>query len=183
MSSENPCNFSLRRAKERDLNAVMLLYRGAIGFPGLPWSEEYPNRTLLTEDYASGGLYILEENGLPVAAASVVPVNEYDDMELWRVRDGTQRELARVVVGQTHRNRGCAGHMISLLLKRLAKDGCRAVHLLVAAENEAAIRLYRSLGFAFLGRCSRYGGDFYACEKILSRDEARFRPDFQSPSP
>lgn len=85
MSLENRCNSFLRRARESDLNAVMLLYRDAIGSPGLPWSEEYPNREVLAADYAAGGLYILEENGLPVAAASVVPENEHDDMDVWRV--------------------------------------------------------------------------------------------------
>lgn len=168
MSLENRFDFSLRRARESDLNAVMLLYKGAIGFPGLPWSEDYPNDELLAADYAAGGLYILEENGLPVAAASVVPENEHDDMACWQVCDGTQRELARVVVGRTQRKRGYAQRMLTLLLEELEKSGCHTVHLLVAVENEAANRLYRSLGFDFLCECREYDCDFYACEKILS---------------
>lgn len=168
MSLENRCNPSLRRARESDLSAVMLWYRDAIGLPGLPWSEDYPNRETLAADYAAGGLYILEENGLPVAAASVVPENEYDGMGVWRVCDGTQKELARVVVDQAQRKRGYAKKMISLLLEELEKSGCHTVHLLVAVGNEAANRLYRSLGFEFLGECREYGCDFYACEKVLS---------------
>lgn len=172
MRLENRCNFSLRRARESDLNTVLLWYRDAIGLPGLPWSEEYPNRGILAADCAAGGLYILEENGLPVAAASVVPENEHDEMDVWRVCDGTQKELARVVVDRAQRKRGCAKKMISLLLEELKKSGCHTVHLLVAAENEAANRLYRSLGFEFLGECRKYDCDFYACEKILSEGAA-----------
>ncbi|MDE7234014.1 MAG: GNAT family N-acetyltransferase [Ruminiclostridium sp.] len=172
MSLENRCNFSLRRARESDLPAVMLLYRSAIGFPGLPWSEEYPNHETLAADYAAGGLYILEENGLPVAAASVVPENEHDDMTCWQILDGTQKELARVVVDQSERKRGYAKKMLTLLLEELEKSGCHTVHLLVAVGNEAANRLYRSLSFEFLCECREYDCDFYACEKILSGDTA-----------
>lgn len=170
MNSENRCNASLRRARESDLTAVMRLYKSAIGFPGLPWSEDYPNEALLAADYEAGGLYILEENGLPVAAASVVPENEYDDMTCWQILDGTQKELARVVVDPSERKHGYANKMLTLLLEELEKSGCHAVHLLVAVGNEAANRLYRSLGFAFLGECRKFDCDFYACEKILSGD-------------
>lgn len=169
MSLESPCNAVLRQASPDDLTAVMLLYKSAIGSPGLPWTEDYPNDRTLAADFAAGGLYVLSENGAPVAAASVVPENEYDEMDCWAVCDGTQRELARIVVAPQKRGRGYAGKMLSLLLDELAQNGCRAVHLLVATGNEAAIRLYRSLGFSFLGkeRLPDFGGDFYACEKIL----------------
>lgn len=39
--------------------------------------------------------------------------------------------------------------------------------LLVSKVNRAAVGLYRSLGFDFVGECHKYGIDFFACEKIL----------------
>ncbi|MEI3152080.1 MAG: hypothetical protein V8S82_00130 [Eubacteriales bacterium] len=39
--------------------------------------------------------------------------------------------------------------------------------LLVSRVNLAAVGLYRSLGFDFVGNCHEYGIDFFACEKAL----------------
>lgn len=39
--------------------------------------------------------------------------------------------------------------------------------LLVSRVNLAAVGLYRSLGFDFVGDCHEYGIDFFACEKVL----------------
>lgn len=39
--------------------------------------------------------------------------------------------------------------------------------LLVSRVNIAAVGLYRSLGFDFVGDCHEYGIDFFACEKVL----------------
>lgn len=39
--------------------------------------------------------------------------------------------------------------------------------LLVSKVNRAAVGLYRSLGFDFVGECHKYGIDFFACEKVL----------------
>lgn len=39
--------------------------------------------------------------------------------------------------------------------------------LLVSKVNLAAVGLYRSLGFDFVGDCHEYGIDFFACEKVF----------------
>ena len=51
--------------------------------------------------------------------------------------------------------------------EQMRTDGCRAVHLLTAKGNPAAVRTYDHLGFGSLGECFRYGDEYFLCEKVF----------------
>lgn len=57
--------------------------------------------------------------------------------------------------------------MLRALFAELKTHGCNAIHLSVACCNEAAIRTYQKLDFAFLGECEMYGNRYFLCEKKL----------------
>ena len=158
----------LRHAKEQELPLIRGLYWAAIGRPGCTWNEDYPGETELREDIAQNCLYTAWIDDHLIGAVSVVPSNELDDLKLWQIVDGTQREVARVVIADAYLGQGLAAEMLALLFEQLAEQGCKAIHLLVAKENIPAIRTYQKLGFLFLGECYRYNIDFYICEKIIA---------------
>jgi ribosomal-protein-alanine N-acetyltransferase len=69
---------------------------------------------------------------------------------------GDEAEILTVAVLPKARGAGLAKTILRLHLARLAARGARAVFLEVAEDNAAALRLYRSLGFAEIGRRAGY---------------------------
>lgn len=159
---------TFEKAREADLEAVASIYSSVIGQKGCTWSKDYPTRGDALNDARAGGLYVLRQDGRVVGALSIVAENELDDIDLWRVKDDAlYREIARVCVAKEMQGRGYSMVMLDRLLEMLLEQGCKAVHLLVAKDNLAAISTYRDMGFEFLGECYRYEHDFYICEKEL----------------
>jgi ribosomal-protein-alanine N-acetyltransferase len=56
-------------------------------------------------------------------------------------------EIASLAVRPIHRKHGVATALLKATIRKLRRSGAAAVWLMVRRENEAAIRLYRKLGF------------------------------------
>lgn len=156
----------LHLAKKEDLPQILQLYRSVIGKPGCTWTVTYPNEATLYEDFEAKQLYVLRKNKAIIGAASVVAKNELDDLDCWQFRESV-REIARVMIAPQQQGKGRGKYMIRQLCFRLARQECKAVHILVGAENYHAQNLYREVGFKIRGQCQRYDHTFYACEKEL----------------
>ena len=142
------------------------MYHMVIGKPGCTWDAFYPNETTVQEDFATGNLFILHREEQPVGAGSIVSENELEDLDFWEYRENA-RELARIVVAPQAQGKGLGKQLVDGLCLQLKADGYQAVHLLVAKENQHALKLYRSCGFLIKGECYRYEHNYYACEKKL----------------
>ena len=71
-----------------------------------------------------------------------------------------EAEILSITVDEGARGRGLGRQLLQRNLRRLAGLGVGAVFLEVGAENEAALSLYRSMGFEQIGQRERYyGGD------------------------
>ena len=156
-----------RKALAGDLEAVANLYQSAIGRPGCVWDDEYPTVTEAAHDLEGGNLYVLELDGSVIGAVSVLCENEWNEFADWQVADGSQREIARVVISEANKGKGYAVQMLEALFSHLAHDGCRAIRLTVAKANPAAMNTYKKLGFEFLNEAFMYGHDYWLCEKVL----------------
>lgn len=154
-----------RKAEQQDLGRVYTLYRSLVGSSMCTWDESYPGWIQINEDFQHGGLYVMEENSTIAGAISLVPENELDELPFWVCHQA--KEIARVAVAPEQQGKGIAYRMVSALMTQASQAGVPAIHLLVAAENAPAQKLYRRCGFAFLNRCSMFGLDFFACEKLL----------------
>lgn len=154
-----------RKAKQQDLDEVYKLYRSLVGSAMCTWDEYYPGWIQINEDFQHGGLYVMEENSTIAGAISLVPENELDALPFWVCSQA--REIARVAVAPGLQGKGIAYQMVSALTAQVFQSGVPAIHLLVSVENAPAQRLYRKCGFTFLNRCSMFGLDFFACEKLL----------------
>ncbi|MDZ7637620.1 MAG: ribosomal protein S18-alanine N-acetyltransferase [Bryobacterales bacterium] len=68
-------------------------------------------------------------------------------------------EVVSLAVAPAYRNRGIARRLMRRLLLRMERNGIVRVFLMVREGNEAAIALYRSLGFRRVRRIPEYYGD------------------------
>ena len=157
---------SLVKARKKDLPQVLALYRSVISKPGCNWSISYPNDTTLHDDFRTGNLYILKKGRKLIGAASIVPENELDDLQLWYYRKNV-KEIARIVIAPEQQGKGHGKYMIRKLCLRLRRKGCRTIHLLVSTENNRAKNLYRENGFLSRGPVHRYDHNYYAYERKL----------------
>lgn len=65
-------------------------------------------------------------------------------------------EILNLGVGGAHRRRGIGRGLVERALALLEERGVQAVYLEVRESNAVARKLYRSLGFAEVGRRGRY---------------------------
>jgi [ribosomal protein S18]-alanine N-acetyltransferase len=68
-------------------------------------------------------------------------------------------EIASLAVRPQYRQKGIATALLRGTLRKLRRSGARAVWLMVRRQNEAAIRLYRKLGFVRSGTVPNYYDD------------------------
>jgi len=87
----------------------------------------------------------------------------------WAVAD--ELHLMHIATHPTERRRGAGRALMEALLAHAAEVNSRLVLLEVRRTNRAAIRLYRSFGFAAMGVRRRYYSDGEdAVEMMLARD-------------
>ena len=68
-------------------------------------------------------------------------------------------EIVSLAVRPPYRKEGVATALLKATLQKLRRSGAQAVWLMVRRENEAAIRLYRKLGFVRTATVPNYYGD------------------------
>lgn len=156
----------LRKATKEELPQILKLYRSVIGKPGCTWNVFYPNEDTLHEDFSTGNLYVLQKGKKMIGAGSVVPENELDALTLWHYKENAG-EIARIVIDPKYQGKKFGKHLVKKLCLILERQGCQAVHLLAAVENNHAKNLYRNAGFSCKDKCHMYDHDYYAYEKKL----------------
>jgi ribosomal-protein-alanine N-acetyltransferase len=112
-----------------DLTAVLEVERAS--FP-LPWSEAQFREEMAQ---AVARLFVAEDGGGVVATATTRWV-------------AGELQVLNVAVAPWARRRGVAAALVAEVARRAARDGgCTAAFLEVRRGNQAALALYRSLGF------------------------------------
>ncbi len=159
---------TLRLARADELDTVLALYKSVLGTPFCVWNENYPDRLELDHDFETENLYAFAEVDAVIGAVSVVPENELDELDCWRVRDGAA-ELARIVISLDRRGHGLAVTMLSELIARLDAAGVPSIHISAAVTNIPSLKTYKKLGFDTVGEADLFGGRYYLLEKILTK--------------
>merc|ERR550539_1442803 len=115
--------------------------------------------------YDDGDVAIKKQESMPIAFAMYKHnKNENDD----RRRYG---ELFWILVDNEHQRKGIASRLIDLMIAHCGKEeGINQFRLHVLTENDAAIRLYRRLGFYKDSKKRGYpraGHDSFRCIKTM----------------
>ncbi len=77
-----------------------------------------------------------------------------------------------IAISKDFRNIGLGSKLISMLLDMAKKDGLKLVELSVYANNPGALRLYKKLGFAEVGKVPKGGqfGNSYVDEILMVKE-------------
>lgn len=159
---------ALEPMRRRDLPEVVVIERAS--FPD-PWSLEQ----------------FQGELRLPFARARVLRERPGETMvgyACWRLFPSGRGDcdLMNIAVRADRRGRGLARRLLEAVLRSARRAGAERVVLEVRDGNEAAIALYRSLGFQPVGRRRRYyegKADALIMARALEPDRPRGR---RSPS-
>jgi len=135
-------DYVLARCTEADLDAVEEIER--LSFPA-PWS-----RQAFTDELARpwARLEILRHAGI----GRVVAFSNY-----WMVADELQ--ILNVAVHPDERRRGHAGRFLRHIVEEARRARVRVLSLEVRISNQAAVALYRKLGFREVGVRPKYYAD------------------------
>jgi ribosomal-protein-alanine N-acetyltransferase len=137
---------------QSDLDGVMAIE--GVSFP-TPWS-----RGMFIEDFPRDFSSIL------VAAGTEDEVLGYS--VCWTIAG--ESHLLNIAVHPSRRGEGIGRALLSECIRRSARSGASLIFLEVRAGNEAAQRLYRSMGFAFRGIRKGYYTDTGEDAVILDRE-------------
>lgn len=158
----------LRNAKLTELDTIYNMYKSVIGTQYCTWSQQYPGKTEIDNDYKTGNLYVLVGEEKIIGAITAVPENELSHFTFWQKNNENTREISRVIISKEFWGQGMAKKLVQSLISILEKQGCQSVHLSVAALNIPAYKTYISLGFTPVGESDMYGSHFILCEKLLN---------------
>ncbi len=157
----------LRNATVEEKGKIYSLYQSAKGKGFCVWDEEYPGMNEINHDLETKNLYVLDFGGEIIGAVSVMPEKELNGFSFWNINDGTEKEIARIVVAQEYRGMGLAHEMVQGIAGVLREKGAKAIHLSVAKSNIPAFKTYMKAGFTVAGEAELYGGHYYLVEKII----------------
>ena len=132
----------LRAATVDDLHLVLPRTRALNDHEGIDVSDADLDRALrkLLADRNLGGVWLIEDAGLPVGYAIVTFGYdlEFGGRDAW---------LTELYVDDEHRAKGAGSTALALLDEELRAHHVRALHLQVRPENPA-LRLYERAGFS-----------------------------------
>jgi [ribosomal protein S18]-alanine N-acetyltransferase len=145
-----------RRLKLRDLTAIEEIERSA--YP-TPWSRSMFAGELAKPSSICLGAIDADEERL----VGYLIISRYVDA--WHVMN--------LAVADSHRRRGIATRLMERLFEVTAGDGRRGYTLEVRVSNDAAIKLYESLGFKARGVRRGYYTDNREDALIMWKDPVR----------
>ena len=131
---------TLRDAGPDDLDAIMAIERAS--FPTDAWSDAMMQGELASPH----GRYLVD-----VEAGRVVG---YGGVRA--VRGGADADIQTIAIAEAARGAGRGRTLLRALLGEARERGAREMFLEVRADNPVAAALYRSEGFAEIGRRPRY---------------------------
>lgn len=118
----------IRRMEPSDIHSVGGLEKK---YFSVPWSEDGLLESLNLENYL---FFVVEEDGEVIGYAGLSQILDEGD-------------ITNVVIDERYRGRGLGRELLENLLAAGSGQGVNAFTLEVRVSNEAAVRLYESLGF------------------------------------
>ncbi len=165
-------NLTFRKAKTEDLPEILCLYKAVVEnmiSSGInQWSDEYPNKEVLSEDIRKEELILGVIDGR-IAAAFVM--NEFADEDYykadWQYPHASWCVVHRLCVSPALHRQGLATAVMMYVEETAKVLGYEAIHLDTFSGNPKALNLYHKLGFTDVGDAYWARGRFIIMEKKL----------------
>ena len=163
---------TFKKAENSDLPEVLLLYKSVVKNmidSGInQWSDEYPNKEVLSADIEKGEL-ILAVSEDKICGAFVM--NEFADEDYykadWQYPDLRWCVIHRLCVNPEIHRCGLATKMMEYAETSAKSQGYGSIHLDTFSGNPKALALYHKLGFTDVGETFWARGRFVIMEKKL----------------
>lgn len=122
---------------------------------GAPWTME-----MLREELGRASLLLVarELHALPIPGAESVAADDVVAYALLRVVP-PDAEILRLAVNPRSRRQGAGAELVTAAIAELRRHGCERLWLEVRSDNDAALGLYRRLGFELVATRRRYYDD------------------------
>lgn len=156
-----------RNATNEDFDEIFALYRAAIGTEGCTWNENYPDEEILNEDLKRKDIFCLTENNEIIGSVAIDSDEEIDGLSLWSPQLLPCGEIARLVVKESHKNKGIARILLKSIMEKLKERGFKGAHFLVSKYHIRALRSYAKLGFNCVGEVKMFDVDWLCYEKEI----------------
>ena len=165
-------NLIFRRATLEDLPEILLLYKAVVKNmidSGInQWSDEYPNKEVLSQDIAKSELIVAISDDKIVSA---FVMNEFADEDYykadWQYPDLRWCVVHRLCVSPECHRQGIATSVMQYVEDTAKSQGYESIHLDTFSGNPKALSLYHKLGFIDVGEAYWARGRFIIMEKKL----------------
>lgn len=168
-------NLRFRRGVESDIDSVMALVGEAQAWFAEraidQWQDGYPTRNIIEQDIASGYNYIVEYEGVVVAAASIsfdgeVTYSKVYDGE-W-LNDDIYGVVHRIMVSNAMKRKGVAREIL-YFVEELCRDyGAENIRIDTHRDNAPMRNMLKKLGYSHCGRIMLTSGAWReAYQKVL----------------
>lgn len=163
-------NYSFRKAQRDQADAIFSLYREAMvegrKHGTTDWSEEYPTREWLDEDLELQRVFVLEAGTTIIASVVLLETDDLDNEPLgWQILKSCVP--VRLCVSPKYQGQRIGEQMMNCLIGYAKQQGYQSMRLIAVVDNVIANRLYRRMGFTFLGVVQLYGKSFNAYELVF----------------
>lgn len=165
-------NINFRKATKEDLPQVLELYKAVVenmlSCGILQWSDEYPNKEVLSSDIDRGEL-ILGLNKKQIVSAFVMNCDADPDYYSadWQYPNAKWCVVHRLCVSPSFHRKGLATQVMEYVEQTAKEEGFEAIHLDTFSGNPKALNLYHKLGFVDVGESFWARGRFVIMEKKL----------------
>lgn len=165
-------NLNFRKAKIEDLPEILCLYKAVVEnmiASGInQWSDEYPNKDVLSEDISKGELVVGFADDKILSA---FVMNEFADEDYYKTNWQYPRlpwcVVHRLCVSPKYHRQGLATSVMEYVESTARAQGYGAIHLDTFSGNPKALNLYHKLGFIDVGEAYWTRGRFIIMEKKL----------------
>ena len=163
----------IRKAVENDLPAVLEILRDTraemASYGNDQWNDDYPQAADFLADIAQGSLWLLDEDGAPLAFVCLngVQPEEYAAIN-WQFADAPL-VLHRMAVSPAARRRGVGSRVMAFAEERARAQGLHCIRSDTYSINDKMNRLFTRCGYRQAGTMHFKGRPLLFCcyEKLV----------------
>ena len=153
----NANSFSIRIAKENDLNKVMeivkLCTQNLINKKIFQWNDNYPNLNIFKEDILKENLYVLiDKNENIIGCVSIsYEMDDFYKKINWISQNKNNLYVHRLAIHPYFQNQGNGKRIMKFIEKKAILEKCYSIRLDTFSINKQNNEFYKKIGFCKLG--------------------------------
>lgn len=128
------------------------------------WDESYTSKDILVNYIKSKNMYGVFDNGKIIASAFVGESVFAVDIKCWKKNIKNAGKWARICVHPNYQRKGIGTLFVKFIIQELKNKQFDGIRILVAEQNEPAIKLYNKFNMTVSGTCVIHGINWLCLE-------------------